>query len=366
MKLSLITMHRIFNYGSVLQTYATKKVFEDLGYEIELVDYMPGQCTLGYIMGVTPEGLGTNKLKRVLYKGAKLFSVALKKKSFLGFVKKNCRPMTRTYKRFEDIKAQPPEADAYVVGSDQVWNSFYNGGVDRFYFLDYVPSDKPKYAFVSSFGKTELDDSEKEETKTLLSSFKAISVRENTSLDVLRSIDLDGVWLIDPTLQITGDEWRKLSSKRLVKEKYVALMLLYDEDPGATEIARAIADKYGYKLVKISWDMRTPDKVDKLLTHRSPADFLSVFDNAEIVVTNSFHGLAFSIDLNKPFIMVPRKQFNSRIESLLSLVGLSERLVSDTETALSVLEKEIDYGKVNAVLDAEREKAKTFIKENIK
>ena len=101
--------------------------------------------------------------------------------------------------------------------------------------------------------------------------------------------------------------------------------------------------------------------VDQLFTHRSPADFLSLFANADFVVTNSFHGLAFSINLERDFVVVPRNEFNSRIESLLTLTNLQERLVSTENAALAESEKPIDYGKVNTRLEEERQKAKGYI-----
>lgn len=152
-----------------------------------------------------------------------------------------------------------------------------------------------------------------------------------------------------------------LASPRMVKQPYLILMLLYNEDNHATEYARKIADKKGLKLVKISWEMKKPVLVDKLFTHRSPADFLSLFANADFVVTNSFHGLAFSINLERDFVVVPRNEFNSRIESLLTLTGLQNRLVSTSETAMLESEKSINYEAVNERLSVEREKANEYI-----
>ena len=117
-------------------------------------------------------------------------------------------------------------------------------------------------------------------------------------------------------------------------------------------------------MVKISWEAKKPPMVDRLFSHRSPADFISLFHHADFVVTNSFHGLAFCINLEKQFIVVPRNAYNSRIESLLKLTGLENRLVSD-ETGLHVSDKQIDYAPVRECLQAERKRAEDFITNEI-
>lgn len=364
MKVSLITLHRVFNYGSVLQAYACQKVFEDAGYEVETVDYITEQRTNKRLFLSVPDTVKKDFIHKFVYLALKSVSVLIKKNTFGGFLKKNVHLTKRKYITAEDLINDPPQADVYVTGSDQVWNSQYNEGVDRGFFLEYAPEDKKKIAYVASFGKSKLDDSEVNITKEYLRKYDAISVREDAAVKIVNDLGYPACCIIDPTLQIRKEEWLKLASKRLVQEKYLILMLLYNEDNGATEYARKIADKKGLKLVKISWDLRKPQLVDKLMTHRSPQDFLSLFYYADFVVTNSFHGLAFSLNLNKQFIVVPRNEFNSRIESLLRLVGLERRQVKN-EDDLSVADKSIAYGDVNTILNIEREKAKKFI-ENIR
>ena len=134
----------------------------------------------------------------------------------------------------------------------------------------------------------------------------------------------------------------------------------------STDYARKIADEKGLKLVKISWDFKKPKKVDKLMTHRTPQDFLSLFANADFVVTNSFHGLAFSINFNRNFVIVPRKEFNSRLENLLRLTGLESRMAFSEDDAVKASKEEIDYDKVNFIIDEERKKVEKFVVNCIK
>ena len=269
--------------------------------------------------------------------------------------------LTKKYITAEDLEKDPPKADVYVTGSDQTWNSKYNEGVDRGFFLDFLPDNAKRIAFVASFGKTKLEANEIPQTKKLLSMYEKISVREDSAVQIISDLGFEEpTHLIDPTLMLDKWEWVEIASPRLVKEPYLILMLLYNEDNHATEYARKIADEKGLKLVKISWEIKKPPMVDRLFTHRSPADFLSLFHHADFVVTNSFHGLAFSINLEKQFIVIPRNEFNSRIESLLKMTGLEKRLVSD-ETQLNGILEQIDYQPIRERLLAEKKRADEFI-----
>jgi len=295
------------------------------------------------------------------YRIAKIGSILLKEKTFGHFVKRNLN-LTQKYITAEDLEKDPPQADLYMTGSDQTWNSAYNEGVDRGFFLDFLPESARRAAFAASFGKTALDPAETEQTRKYVSRYHALSVREDSALRILEGLGrCDAVQLIDPTLQLEAQDWLRLAAPRMVKRPYLLLMLLYNEDNHATEYARGIADRRGLVLVKLSWEMRRPPLVDRLMTHRSPADFLSLVYYADFVVTNSFHGTAFSIDLEKQFLVIPRSEFNSRIESLLRLTGLGSRLVSNPDRALSASQTEIDYAPVRDILRRERDKARRFI-----
>lgn len=360
MKIAVVTLHRIYNYGSALQAYATQKIFEHAGHEVEIVDYITPQRTKRRIFFAPAADTSLKGVKSVVYRVAKIGSLLLKELTFGSFVRRRMK-LTKKYITVDDLRWDPPRADLYVTGSDQTWNSKYNEGVDGGFFLDFLPEKARRIAFVSSFGKTRLDEQEIRETTRYIRRYEGISVREDSAKDILATLGReDAVQLIDPTLQLAKEEWLALASKRLIKQPYLILMLLYNEDNHATEYARKIANEKGLKLVKISWEMKRPDGVDQLMTHRSPQDFLSLFYHADFVVTNSFHGLAFSINLEKQFVVVPRNEFNSRIESLLRLTNLEDRLVS-SEEALTVADRAIDYESVRCVLDGERERARQFI-----
>lgn len=366
MRIGLITLHRVYNYGSALQAWATQRVLEDAGHKVILIDYITPQRTKRRIFFGKPGEWRQWGWKDFIYHFFKIFSILLKEMTFGRFVRKRLN-LSKKYITVDDLERDVPNADLYITGSDQVWNSDYNEGVDRGYYLDFIPEEAKRVSFVSSFGQTNICESEKNDVKKFLSRYQALSVREDSAKKMINELGIKNVkWLIDPTLQIQKDIWKQLASRRLIKEKYIILMLLYNEDNNATEYARRIANQKGLKLVKISWEMRKPESVDKLMTHRTPEDFLSLFYYADYVVTNSFHGTAFSINFEKNFIVVPRNEYNSRIESLLSLVGLEDRLVASMESVMSVLDKKINYDYVRKVLKNERRKSAEFIDEYIR
>lgn len=361
-KAAVITMHRIYNYGSVLQTYATQKVLENAGVSCEIIDYIsPYRAKLPLFLEYPPR-LEGKKMKRLLYYVAKVPSFVLKDITFGSFIRKHIKLGKKQYIVNEDLLRDPPKADVYVTGSDQVWNSKYNHGVDGSYYLNFAEKGAKKIAFVSSFGRDVLSKEEESQVTPLLREYSYLSIREDSALQILDRMGLNGICLIDPTLQLNKEEWLNLASKRKVKEKYLLLFLLYNEDNGATEYAARVAKEKHLKLVKLSWELRKPESVDVLFTHRSPETFLSLFANADCIVTNSFHGVAFSINLNRQFVFVPRSEFNGRIESLLRLTGLENRKVQDIKKT-DIVNNEIDYFEVNLKLKREREKAKQFLEE---
>jgi len=364
-KIAIITMHRIFNYGSVLQTYATQKIIENLGFQCEIIDYISPCRTKKSLFFEYPPNLEGKKIKKIIYYCAKIPSFVLKDITFGGFIKKYIHLSRKQYITNEDLFTDPPKADIYITGSDQVWNSKYNHGIDGSYYLNFITTGARKIAFVASFGRDELSKEEECVVKLMLKEYESISVREDSAVQILSGMDIESIWLIDPTLQLEKKEWLSLAGKKLIKEKYLLLFLLYNEDNGATEYANRVAKKKGLKIVKLSWELKKTHDVDILFTHRKPQDFLSLFANADFIVTNSFHGVAFSINLNRQFVFVPRSEFNGRIKSLLGLTGLETREVGNVNDIM-IDEEIINYDEINIILEKERNRAQDYLQKVLK
>ncbi len=357
-KIAIITQHQVFNYGSVLQAYATQKIFEGHGVNVQVIDYISERWDNKKLFwNINKKG---NCFYVLIYKILRIPIILKRKSQFWGFTKKYLN-LTKRYIYYDDLVKNPPDADMYIVGSDQCWNSFYNG-IDKAYFLQFGNKDVKRVSFATSVGNDFYNFDEEKQIKTYLKKFSNISVREKNSIKLIESItNKKVISLIDPTLQISKKEWEKLAKKRkLVKEKYLLLFLLYNEDLNASKYAKKIADSLNLKVVELSWQFKKNSLADILLTHKTPEEFLSLVRDADFIVTNSFHGLAFSLIFEKQFIVIKRSQFNNRISNLLDIVKLTERLV-ESSLDCSILNKKINYEEVEKIIEKEKNKANEYI-----
>lgn len=356
-KAAFITVHVGTNFGSVLQSIATAKVIESLGVEPLLIDYIPDRVTY-------------SRFFRKMFRGAMPF---IKNLAFLpnfikntniysNYLKKYC-PMSASIYDKDDFAKKCPMADYYITGSDQVWNSKHNEGFNERYYFAQLPKEAVRISFASSIGETSLSDEHTAKIKSLLSNYKAISVREDSAKQLIERMGLEATHLLDPTFMLNKDMWQPYMSKRKVKENYLLIYTPYNtlDKKAIFDAARKIAKEKGLKVVTFSWDWRKDKMADKTITYATPGDFLSLMHYADYVVTNSFHGTAFSINLNKQFSVFMPSAFSTRISSIVDLCGLGERMVSDSFD-IAKANKAINYTSINKILDKERAKSIEFLK----
>lgn len=366
MKISLITLHKIVNYGSVLQTYATQTALEKLGYEVEIVDYFTERMTM--------HGMS----KRIRHKSPKLEKSALltaaariimypsyKKRFsvFMKFVNDNFKMTPHTYVCEEDFEKYPVSADFYCTGSDQTWNSIWNEKLDRPLYLSYAPDDKPKFSYAASFGRTELEDWEKEPTKELLSRYNNISMREASGVDVLHSLGLDGIHVLDPTLLLNKNDWAPLVSDKYANDKYVLVYNL-NRNSKLDEFAHKLAQKKNLKVYFMSYQYHDFYKKGRLICCPPVGEFLGLIKNAQYVVSDSFHCTAFSINFNTDFVVVYPGKFSTRLQSILQLADLENRVAKDSGD-LDIINNKIDFDSVNKKIEQERRKSLDWLKSNL-
>jgi hypothetical protein len=363
-KINIITLHAVKNYGSVLQTYATQKKMEQFGYIVEFADYwrkdnIDEQLTNEYLK--YSEKWNSNCFKRCVYKAVKTPSIRKRISTFNSFLKDNIHLTERRYYTLEELQAEVPQADIYCTGSDQMWNSDWNNGIEKPFFLEYAPAGKKRIAYSSSFGKPKLDEWEKEETKRILKKYNAISVREASGVDILDDLGIEGgVNLLDPTLVLNNEDWKGLIAERQIKQKYVLIYQL-NNNKDFDKYAKVFARQKGLKLVRLAYDYDQVLKSGWLICCPKVEVFLSLFYNAEYIITDSFHGTAFSINFNKKFAVVYPPKFSTRLQSVLELTGLTKHVLNDFNN-YTIPDLPVDYGKVNRILDAERKKADDFLK----
>ncbi|MDD2391379.1 MAG: polysaccharide pyruvyl transferase family protein [Bacilli bacterium] len=364
MKVSIITIHRVLNYGTVLQSFATQELIKELGCEVEIIDYITEERNFKKIFLWSPKSLKNFKLRKVIYVLSRFPANLLKHLSFSQFINKYYLLTKRKYYTINDLKKNPPSSDIYLVGSDQVWNSKYNGGVDRGFFLDFGDENTKKISYASSFGSNELQKNDFIEINKLLSKFNFISVREDTGVKILNDMGYSAELVLDPTLMLNKDKWLSYIKSKKINRRYVLLFILYNEDNGATQYARKIADKLGLEVIQLYWKPIKRQGVDRIAIYKSPFEFLRYIRDAEYIVTNSFHGTAFAINFNKQFITVARSEFNTRLESILRLCKLENRYITKKINIKEVIKK-INYTLVNEILEKERNKSLSYLEKAI-
>ncbi len=372
MKASVITLHTVDNYGSVMQTYATQQILKKCGYDVEFVDYwrrdnLPQSRAERMLEGSTLQKLkplwGINNFTRKATVSI-LKSVLEKQRSPMWrFLEEKVQLTKVRYYSFEELEANPPVADVYITGSDQVWNSIWNQGIDRSYFLDFAPAGKPRIAFSASIGREQLDTEEIPETKRLLEKYSAISVREQSAVELLASMDIKSTLVLDPTLMLEAEEWRQLATKQKREKPYILIYQL-NPNPQMDQYAKQLAQKKNWEIIRIGFGRSDHRKGGKCVMLPSVEEFLGLFCDAACVLTDSFHATAFSLNLGTDFISVLPGRFGTRIESITKLTRTENRILTSYDD-LTVIDRSIDEKNVQNIFTVERKKSFDFLKRAI-
>lgn len=358
-KIGIITQHRVVNYGSMLQAYALQEKLVELGCESEIIDYYPERFTpLGMLKRIKEK---SDKLKKHLSvrTAARIIiipSYFIRFKMFFAFMKSKMNLTEKVYRTEEELNAEQFDYDVYCTGSDQVWNSGWNEKIEYPYFLSFAPDSARKISYAASFGKNELSEDEVEETKALLERYDAISLREISGVAILKGLGIDdAVNVLDPTLLLNGEEWRKISSKRFDNDEYIFVYNL-NRNKVIDDYAENLSKKTGLKVKYISYQLHEAFRNGKMYCNPKVEDFLSLIDNAKYVVTDSFHATAFSLNFNTEFVIVYPGKYNTRLQSILEITGLTNR-VAKNNNDLGIIENKIDFTAVNQILDSKREES---------
>jgi hypothetical protein len=367
-KVSIITILDVTNIGTYLQAYALGKVLERQGAAVEYVNYIRPVSSWHQIATrrLQKNGGGLKGLGAVVY-GLMVDAFSLRRcKSFLTDRIK----VTKKYRSFVELKESPPQADIYLTGSDQVWNPVHNHGLDPSFFLDYANDKAPRVAYAASIGSDHIPESIREEMLGLLKKYDRISTREASGAKLLEQEGIENVvTVLDPTLLFDRDMWAEVAKDaRFIKtEPY---LLVYSVERGrkslVSEVANRVAAERGLKIYFVTprW-FSSSVRCDRKFYFSTPLGFLALFLNADFAVVSSFHGTAFSVNFNVPFVSVIPDHFNSRIASLLELTGLQNRMVSDLDAALNGADFGVDWHHVNGRLNDERSRSVGFIKESV-
>jgi hypothetical protein len=360
------------NYGQILQAYALQKYLRDMGHDAYLIRYDPKQDNI-------PTPVWKKILKAcnffilfnfISYRFKEIHNSTEQRKhprNFGEFRQKYIKWSNCTYFSLKELIANPPEADIYITGSDQVWNTFpvsVDKVIDRVkaYLLDFGNESVKRYSYAASFGKKKLDDRSIEVFSPLLKNFDYISVREKTGLDICKQCGINNAKQnLDPTMLLDAKEYRYLYKHEKIRKPYGPYCFLYILGHKQNFKLRRIyqwAKKHELEIIYISGNLHY-DKYKK--TYATIPEWLYLIDNAEYVITNSFHGSVFSILFHKQFAVIPTTGsadgFNTRLFSLFDILNIKSRFL---DNELEILDAKINWDKVSEILN--RNKNDVFIK----
>ena len=363
MRTGLITFHFAHHYGAQLQALATMRAIQSLGHDCEIIDYRLPHTTRtnqlfkksGGVRGMASDA------HTALHYGA--FQRRFRR--FEAFVAEEMSLSPQRYTAFEQLRADPPAYDVYVAGSDQIWNPyiFQDKQFDPSFLLGFVREGR-RIAYAPSLGVPELPEDKAEELRRFLTPFSALSVREKRGQVLLReAAGRDARVVLDPTLLLTGEDWGELAAAPKRQGPYI--LCYFVSDPGeAAPYALALSARTGWPIVQLAGARRKIDGAAELVFDAGPREFLGLFRHASAVVTNSFHGAAFSLQFQKDFFtsMSPRERAEptfSRIYSLLSRLGCADRILGLDTTA--PVDAPIDYGAVYEKLAVARADSLSYL-----
>lgn len=367
MKVGILSLWFHSNFGFIMQAYALQKVIKELGHEPYHYYIKEEQKSIV----LKAKQIVKNLIDKVLnrYHGPLFFYWPSERdfdvinKNTKDFVKEhiNLTPYFRNVKEISNYC--PSDFDAFIVGSDQVWRSSYSLNIST-YFFDFLPEGKRRMSYAASFGTPELDytKKEKEVCKKLISKFNIVTVREEDAVALCRKeFGVDAICVLDPTLLIEKEHYNKLAEKGdpINDGKPFIFAYILDNNQIKANYLKELSKKYNLPVIDFlpqNYLFSSKSHIDNLV-YPPIYNILRGFRDAEFVVTDSFHGTAFSINMNKQFKVFNHKQRgSSRITSILDIFGLMERLGTQ-----DFLDDIIDYSSINLLLEKKRHDAKVIL-----
>ncbi len=329
MKILIITIHSIPNFGSVFQSYALCKYLQDLSYDVQLIDYDPP-----YFNKLT--------LRTFIAKALNINHYIRRKNKFNSFVKKYIPLTENHFSNYQMLCDYKFDADVYIAGGDQLWNVYHDSGNDDAYKLCFTNGNKMSYA--TSMGQTDFSNDELMSLCSKIRDFKYISVRESSSIQLLKKGKIEAVHCVDPVFLLSRNDYLPFI-KEIKQPKYLLVYLVTPSDLLEKSI-EFLSKKYNLKVILCS-GFSKKCTCDLFLKDLGPDEILSYIANAEIVLSSSFHATSFSIIFKKQFFTIlPDAHTNERIVDLLTIQGLLHRIISNDNDINLHLSDKIDYSLV--------------------
>jgi len=329
---ALLTLHNVRNYGSVLQTVATQTLLEEAGAQCTVLDFRRegiGDDAAHYIAGSSYAKVPFAKQAYSLVRGRAAHRRA---SVFQDFLARRVNLTSSHYESYESLHDTVADHyDSYCVGSDQVWNIAYNRD-NRPFYLSFLPPDTHRFSFASSIGMSALPRLEEELATRALSRFDRLSVREAPARDYLAGLGLDAEQHVDPTLAVPSAYWHGLASDVVLDHEYLLVYQL-NRNPLLTRTASRLSARTGLPIVRADYWPTTRMPLARRIVLPPVEDFLTLVRDASLVVTDSFHGVAFSHIFATQFVAAPPPRYGGRLTSVLDLLGTRSRLIRSDDQA---------------------------------
>ena len=364
-KIGICTLFTGYNYGSALQAFALKEFVKQLGYDCDIIklsgslvkgrDFRVKKAVITLFRILLHSKNKKNVLKSFMQNNKSFLNEKIVKE-FDSFYNHYINPVYYDYKALKKI-AITDYYSSFICGSDQIWNStaFY---IDPFYFLQFAPQNK-RIAYAPSFGRDFIPNYNKNKLKKFISSFESISIREESGCKIINDLlGIDVPVCIDPTFLIDKKIWIEKLGLSMNKEKYILAYFLNKPTSNANDFMQYLSNSKNIKIVYVGNGFENGSLC-------GPIGFLNLLYNASYVITDSFHGVAFSINFNKKFWVFDRnyttENQSTRIINLLGKVGLEDRFEPTKES----INNDILYEEVNYLLHTEVDKSKDYLKEKL-
>lgn len=353
MKVSILTQPFHKNYGGILQNWALQQVLLRMGYEPLTFEHDTCYSRLRWLLRSAKQ---VCKRKSFASLPAYPYKGRIGHKPFIDFIVKNIRSVTVHH--FTSRIEQRYKCDAIIVGSDQVWRPVFNQGRLYNMFLDFASDKVRKVAYAVSFGVAgwEYTEEETECCKALAKRFNAISIREDSGIDLCQQfLDVYPTKVLDPTLLLDKAYYMNLCNDIPRGDDSVFIYALHPND-GMTNLANKLASQQSLhvKIMRAGNDLHDNDSIEQ---------WIAAFRDATAVVTDSFHGMALSIVFHKPFFAFKNESGGQeRITSFLNQYGLSERLVVEGK---EFCPKDIDWNRIDSINEVARFTSIEFLKNSL-
>ncbi|MBR3615832.1 MAG: polysaccharide pyruvyl transferase family protein [Bacteroidaceae bacterium] len=374
MKIGIIALELRYNFGGILQAYALQKVLRNLGHDVIHVDKIM-EVSLGPWYKKYPIYIKRSICKYILGKNI-IIKADIEQNRISNAIAKNTDLFIGKYirkiriKDFSNFKEE--DFDVIIVGSDQVWRPKYFFSKIENAYLDFAKEWKIKrIAYAASFGTEEWEYTEKQTNNcaTLLKKFNAVSVRESSAVKLCYdNFGVKAEHVLDPTMLLLKEDYIKLFKDYNATQSDGNLFCyILDEGEEKKSIIDCVAKEKGLKTFYVNSRYDDHNAPLKERIQQPVEKWLRAFYDAEFVITDSFHACVFSIIFNKPFIVYGNKERGlARFNSLLSIFGLEERIVSTKEEATKAISKPINWEKVNESHRQWKEKSVSFLNNNLK